>query len=160
MELKDYSFSDAKLQGGATFPLSRITDNPEEKGYIKVRYIYSTYITQVMSAIAEEYRKEHGIVLKDDDNLDQNVFAGIKSKEVRDRLGKQAIAKHVIAGWEGITLNGEVYEYNETNAYDLMDKPIFKKISDAIMEFASEEVNYRERSVQELKKKPEELPVG
>lgn len=156
MNLLDHKLSVEKVDNGAVLPTSRITGNDADTGYIKIRYVDQDVIANAIFEEAEKYRKDRGI-----ENPDPvNPLGGIDDKDERETLIKTATAKRLIAGWEGISIGDDEFPYSEENALELMTNRQYSVINKKIMEFATAEVNYRERSIEEMKKKSNTLPDG
>lgn len=65
---------------------------------------------------------------------------GVLPATVLDKITFEAMAEHIVLGWEGITENGKAVEYSPAAALDFLNR--FPKFAELILEFASNEAAF------------------
>ena len=71
-------------------------------------------------------------------------------QEVLDGLTRKAVAKHVLIGWKGITIDGKAVKYSPEKAEELMIE--FDEFQDDVLTAATARETFRQEIVEENEK--------
>jgi hypothetical protein len=65
---------------------------------------------------------------------------GVMPAKVLDSITREAMAEHILLGWDGITENGKAVEYSNAAALDFLER--YPKFTELVLEFASNEAAF------------------
>jgi hypothetical protein len=131
MDLQEsYGFTDPELeQEGVEVQIA-------EDAFITVRRTnnkkFGDYLTQL--------RKPH----------EQRIQRGTMNREILDGLTRKAVAKHVLVGWRGITIDGKAVKYSPEKAEELLKK--YDDFQEDVLTAANTRETFRREVVEENEK--------
>lgn len=70
-----------------------------------------------------------------------------KATEVKEKITREAMAAHILLGWENVQCKGEELEYSAAKASQMLNQ--FPKFADMIAEFAMDEFSDENEADQE-----------
>lgn len=131
MDLQEsYGFTDPDLeQEGVEVQIG-------EDAFITVRRTNNKKFGDYLTAL----RKPH----------EQRIQRGTMNRELLDGLTRKAVAKHVLVGWRGITIDGKAVKYSPEKAEELMKK--FDDFQEDVLTAANTRETFRREVVEENEK--------
>ena len=72
----------------------------------------------------------------------KQILRGTVPDETMDKLATEAMAEHLLIGWEGVTENGKAVPYSKEKATEYLTK--YPKFADLISEFAFDQASFQE----------------
>lgn len=78
---------------------------------------------------------------------------GQMPEETSEKLMIQALSKHVLLGWENLTVDGESVEYSTANAIEILSNERFKDFREIVVSMSQEADLFRKEEVEEVVEK-------